>query len=233
MMGLFDFLFPKPTIDRFADLFMSEMRRAGVTSEIVYEKDNCRIVRGSGDETNAINLGNFFRESLALPRRNRKTHLSHVVRTILTPIDPQDAEAFFGRGMIYVRATQYDDAIADFDTAIRIDPHDAWAYYWRSRARATKAGLTLEPAPGASGRGWIETVRSNAHKMRERMKFRDTDGMAYSIGCVARAPILIPMKPDDTSSNVDGTALSEETLDLVIADLDRAVVESGGWLGGD
>jgi hypothetical protein len=97
-VGLFDFLFPEPTIDAFADLFIHAMRRAGVTSELVYEKDNCRIVRRIGEETQVVNLRNFFRESLALPRYERKKHLSRVVEAVLTLTDvPEDARGLCRR----------------------------------------------------------------------------------------------------------------------------------------
>ena len=75
-MGLFDFFFRPPTVDQFADLFMREMRRAGVTDELMHDKLNGRIIRGTGKESSSINLGNFYREFLALPRGQRKQHVS-------------------------------------------------------------------------------------------------------------------------------------------------------------
>src|SRR5262245_23997101 len=79
IVGLFNFLFPKPTIEGYAALLIGGLRRAGVASELVYEKDNCCIVLGIGGAADAINLTTFFRSFLLSSRRERKQHLNRVV----------------------------------------------------------------------------------------------------------------------------------------------------------
>src|SRR6266852_1564085 len=74
-MGLFDFFRRPPTRDEFAAKLIKEMRRAGVTEALTYDKDNDRILRGSGEKQNVINLPNFFKEHLSLPPSKRKQHL--------------------------------------------------------------------------------------------------------------------------------------------------------------
>jgi hypothetical protein len=79
-MGLFDFFRRPPTPEKFADLFMRGMRRAGCEEELRYEPDADRIVRGSGKDAGSINLVNFFTEYMALPWAKRKQHLAERAR---------------------------------------------------------------------------------------------------------------------------------------------------------
>ena len=45
------------------------------------------------------------------------------------------------RGIVYVYKADYDRAIADFDQAIRIDPNNAGALYWRGKAEQRKGDV--------------------------------------------------------------------------------------------
>jgi tetratricopeptide (TPR) repeat protein len=49
-------------------------------------------------------------------------------------IDPQLAEAYYNRGMVYTLRAEYDKAIADFDSAIELKPEWAEAYGERAMA---------------------------------------------------------------------------------------------------
>lgn len=94
-MGLLDFLFRPPTIDQFAQMFMKEMRRAGATEELKFDKENGRIVRGSGPDTASVNLLNFYKEFLSLPRQKRRKHVADRARVMTAFPDelPDDFEA--------------------------------------------------------------------------------------------------------------------------------------------
>jgi len=74
-MGLLDFFFRPPTPDKFAEMFIREMRRAGATDELRYDRDNHRIIRGKRKNSESINLSNFFKEYLSLPLGKRRGHL--------------------------------------------------------------------------------------------------------------------------------------------------------------
>ena len=76
-MGFLDFLFRPLTPDQFAEKFIREMRRAGATDELRYDRDNHRIIRGKGKESESINLANFFKEYLSLPRGIRVSRPTH------------------------------------------------------------------------------------------------------------------------------------------------------------
>ena len=45
--------------------------------------------------------------------------------------NPDDAEAYFNRGVVYYQQERYEQAIADFDKAIELEPNYAEAYYNR------------------------------------------------------------------------------------------------------
>ena len=49
-------------------------------------------------------------------------------------LDPANASAFRGRGLINTRQRRYEPAIADFTEAIRLDPSVAAAYEGRAEA---------------------------------------------------------------------------------------------------
>ncbi len=46
--------------------------------------------------------------------------------------------AFYNRGNIYAMSKNYDQAIANFDSAIKLDPQYATALYWRGKAKQRK-----------------------------------------------------------------------------------------------
>ena len=50
--------------------------------------------------------------------------------------NPDDASAYYQRGLAKAEQEQYDTAIADYDEAIRLNSDDASAYYQRGRAKA-------------------------------------------------------------------------------------------------
>ena len=50
-------------------------------------------------------------------------------------LKPDDAAAYYNRGVVKGKLRQYIAAIADFDTAIRLKPDDAAAYYNRGYAK--------------------------------------------------------------------------------------------------
>ncbi|MDA9968356.1 tetratricopeptide repeat protein [Salibacteraceae bacterium] len=55
-------------------------------------------------------------------------------------LDPDDASAYYNRGLAYDDLGEYKSAIADYTTAIRLDPDFASAYYNRGIAKEN-AGL--------------------------------------------------------------------------------------------
>ena len=55
--------------------------------------------------------------------------------------DPNNAEAYFYRGNLFVERKDYDSAIADYSDAIRIDPNIRNAYYNRGKAYSDKDDL--------------------------------------------------------------------------------------------
>ena len=74
--------------------------------------------------------------------------------------DPEYAEAYYGRELIYHKMGELERAIADYDRAIELDPQYAWAYYERGYTyydleesekaiadleRALELGLPAEP----------------------------------------------------------------------------------------
>jgi tetratricopeptide (TPR) repeat protein len=49
-------------------------------------------------------------------------------------LDPDDAVAYYNRGLAYMNLGEYNTAISDYTTAIRLDPDDAAAYNNRGLA---------------------------------------------------------------------------------------------------
>jgi Flp pilus assembly protein TadD len=70
-------------------------------------------------------------------------------------LDPQDAAAYYNRGLAYHEKGDLDRAIADFDQALALDPQAAEAYNNRGTAYYDKgdldhAGAALRPASSIS-----------------------------------------------------------------------------------
>lgn len=89
----------------------------------------CACLIGSNAEANDDYL-NSGREHKAL--REIITHLDAYIET-----NPQDAEAYFDRGLAKLKLGKHQEAINNFDRAIEIDPQFAEAYYYRGRIKAT------------------------------------------------------------------------------------------------
>ena len=71
----------------------------------------------------------------------------------LTPsLDPNYADAYYGRGLAYGNLGELRRAIEDYDTAIRLDPNNADAYFnrgWTTTTSASSAGplrTTIQPS---------------------------------------------------------------------------------------
>jgi hypothetical protein len=74
-MGLLDFFFRPLTPEKFAERFIREMHLAGARDDLVYDRENFRIVRGKPEKWTWIGLTNFYKEYLSLPRGKRRQHL--------------------------------------------------------------------------------------------------------------------------------------------------------------
>src|SRR5262245_13582423 len=86
-MGLLDFFFPPLTPDKFAEMFIREMRRAGAKDDLVYDRELHRIVRGKAKDSSWIGLTNFYKEYLSLPRARRRQHLVSRARMHVSKFD--------------------------------------------------------------------------------------------------------------------------------------------------
>ena len=56
-------------------------------------------------------------------------------------LGPTNAQAFYTRGNVYVRAGAFDKALADFTEAIRLDPKNSNAYWKRGRLHYRQGDL--------------------------------------------------------------------------------------------
>lgn len=107
-MGFLDFFSRNPTAKGFAQLFIREMRRSGITEKLLYDEPNARIIRGVGPDAASIHLGNFYQEHLTLPRGQRQAHLARCIRAMHAPDTlPEDFETARGnlRPKIWARAS--------------------------------------------------------------------------------------------------------------------------------
>lgn len=80
-MGWQDWIFRKPTRDRFAKSLMAGLRAAGDTRELKYDREDGSIRCGDGQ----INLGAIFAEHCQLPAPQRQDHLRAMVQALLPP----------------------------------------------------------------------------------------------------------------------------------------------------
>lgn len=76
-MGLFDKLFKPPSKEKFAQIVMDGIRRAGETATLVYDGKEFSV-RGEGPRT--VNLGNAYAEYCAAPREQRRDVVQRWVR---------------------------------------------------------------------------------------------------------------------------------------------------------
>lgn len=91
-MGLFDRLFGPPSRDVFAREMMTALRRAGDREDIVYDREQFRLVRPKS--SNVTNLATIYAEHCALPRSERKAHLARLAQAFVSVRDdlPEDFE---------------------------------------------------------------------------------------------------------------------------------------------
>src|SRR5215471_19268205 len=79
-MGLFDFLSRPLTREKFAASFMEALRRNGVEEPLTYDRDGDRLLVGSGEKQQIVNLVSFFKEYQSLSRAQRKEYLTDRAR---------------------------------------------------------------------------------------------------------------------------------------------------------
>ena len=81
-MGLFDKLFGPPSRGVFARELMTALRRAGDREDIVYEREQFRLVRPKSNDV--TNLGSIYAEHCSLPRGQRKAQLNRLAEAFVT-----------------------------------------------------------------------------------------------------------------------------------------------------
>lgn len=84
-MGWFDWLFRPPTEERFAQLFIDHMRKAGEARSIRFDKAEFQLLIAEGEQAGIVNLRNFYAEYCQLSPADRKRYLPDIVQAILTP----------------------------------------------------------------------------------------------------------------------------------------------------
>jgi len=92
----------------------------------------------------------FPTSSLYVPRHARPANIARrsevdLQQSAKSPQEfQQQSPAFLdSRGLAYLRQSNYDKAIADYDAALRLRPKIAWSLYGRGLARQHK-GMTAE-----------------------------------------------------------------------------------------
>jgi hypothetical protein len=99
-MGLFDFLRRPLTREKFAALFMDQLRRAGIQEPATYDQQGDRVLVGSGKDQQIINLANFFKEYQALSRAQKKQYLADRARLFVKRDDDLPSDFATARGHI-------------------------------------------------------------------------------------------------------------------------------------
>jgi hypothetical protein len=84
-MGLFDRLFGPPSKDVFAREMMTALRRAGDRDDIVYDRQEFRLVRPKTRDV--TNLATVYAEHCSLPRSQRKAHLQQLAQAFVSAGD--------------------------------------------------------------------------------------------------------------------------------------------------
>lgn len=109
-----------------------------------HKGDNDRAI---ADYTEAIRVD----PTHALPYKNRcwaRAALGRDLQQALTDcteslrLKPSDADAMDSRGFVYLRLNRLDDAIADYDAALNLDPKKAYSLYGRGVAELQKGNTT-------------------------------------------------------------------------------------------
>jgi len=71
---------------------------------------------------------------------------------VLTHV-PKDTDGLDARGLVYLRMGQADQAIADFNAALKLDPKRASSLYGRAVAMRAKTGQSDRGDIGAAEQG--------------------------------------------------------------------------------
>jgi hypothetical protein len=83
-MALFDQLFARATIDRFATELIQALHEAGDRSELRYDSVDHRILRfRDGEAAGVVNLGNMYGNYRRLPRSGRPAYVRSLARGLL------------------------------------------------------------------------------------------------------------------------------------------------------
>src|SRR5690606_35404178 len=80
-MALFDRFFGPPSRDVFAREMMTALRRAGDRDDIVYDREEFRLVRPKSRDV--TNLATIYAEHCTLPRSQRKAHLQRLAQAFV------------------------------------------------------------------------------------------------------------------------------------------------------
>ena len=75
-------------------------------------------------------------------------------------MQPDDAAALDSRGFIYLKLGQFDEAIEDYNSALRIEPTQASSLYGRGLAR-------LKKGEAAGGNGDVAAAKKVSPKIAE------------------------------------------------------------------
>ncbi|HKS39781.1 MAG TPA: tetratricopeptide repeat protein [Blastocatellia bacterium] len=133
---------------------------------------------------------------------------------------PDDASAYYNRGVAYGKKGDYDRAIADYDNAIRLKPDDASAYNNRGNAYGNKGDYDRAIAD------YDNAIKLN-HDYEDAYYNR---GVAYDDKgdydrAIADYDNAIRLKPDDASAYYNrGVAYGNKgDYDRAIADYDKAI----------
>jgi hypothetical protein len=80
-MGFLDKLFGPPTPEKFAQLFMAQLKRFGDPRQMEFDAEQFRLLHNQGNG-GIINLGNFYREYCRVPRSERSNYLQRAIRAM-------------------------------------------------------------------------------------------------------------------------------------------------------
>jgi len=86
----------------------------------------------------AIHLIDYFKPEEELATKNDIVRLEAILSKLSEPINPNSAEAYSNRGVMWLEKDEIDKAINDFNKAIKLKPNYAIAYNNRGAARGKK-----------------------------------------------------------------------------------------------